>query len=106
MLAEDPGRFGPYLQEAIEHIDDKKQPKVEVERCLSTLLHKNIAGWYQNNPTNFQQYIANLCTYPRERESILDVYSMISNKKVGCQIFRSMWQETILELSKGKMTAW
>ena len=54
MLAEDPGCFGPYLQEAIEHIDDKKQPKVEVERCLSTLLHKNIAGWYQNNPTNFQ----------------------------------------------------
>ena len=44
MLAEDPGRFGPYLQEALEHIDDKKEPKVEVERSLATLLHKNIAG--------------------------------------------------------------
>ena len=46
MLAEDPGRLGPYLQEALEHIDDKKEPKVEVERSLATLLHKNIAGWY------------------------------------------------------------
>ena len=76
MLAEDPGRFGPYLQEALEHIDDKKEPKVEVERSLATLLHKNIAG-KQNNPSNFQQFIANLCTYPRERESILYLQELL-----------------------------
>ena len=63
MLAEDPGRFGPYLQEALEHIDDKKEPKVEVERSLATLLHKNIAGWY-TNLSHFWQFIANFMHLP------------------------------------------
>ena len=44
MLAEEPDRIGKYLRDALEHIEDEKQPKVPVMQCLSTLLHKNIPG--------------------------------------------------------------
>ena len=45
-LAEDPERFGPYLRDALKRIDEEFQPKMPVEKALSTYYYKNLSGWY------------------------------------------------------------
>ena len=37
-LSSDPEKTGPYLHEALKHIDEKKQPQIPKERILSTFL--------------------------------------------------------------------
>ena len=45
-LAEDPERIGRYLRDALKRIDEERQPKMPVEKCLATYYYKNLAGWY------------------------------------------------------------
>ena len=45
-LVEDPERFGPYLRDALKRIDQERQPKMPVEKCLATYYYKNLSGWY------------------------------------------------------------
>ena len=43
-LASDPEKNGPFLREALKHIDEKKNPQIPKEQILSTLFRRQISG--------------------------------------------------------------